>query len=486
MNIFAKILAASALFALSVPAVAADQAIIVLDGSGSMWGQIDGVPKLEIARSALRDVLTNAPAGLELGLMAYGHREKGNCSDIQLLVPPHANAGGDIIAAADNMKFLGKTPISAAVRQAAEALRFTEDKATVILITDGIETCEANPCAVAAELEERGLDFTAHVVGFGLSSDEGKQVSCLAEETGGRYFPAGDAAELTRVIGETVAVAQAQPEPEPEPVKEVLPEAAVKAPAEIPAGATIEVTWIGPNADRDYITVVEKGAPEDAYGDYARTDSGSPAKITMPDGLGAYEIRYVLAQSKRVLASQPVTLTAVSATVEALDTPVPGGTVEVEWTGPNADRDYITVVEKGAPEDAYGDYARTNSGSPAKITMPDALGAYEIRYVLAQSKRVLASVPVTLAEVRGNLSAPASAAVGAAIEVKWTGPGNWEDFIEIVPEGAAADAKPLRETRTSQGSPLSIFAPSSPGKYLIRYKMRDTGDVTATIPLIVE
>ena len=85
------------------------------------------------------------------------------------------------------MKFLGKTPLSAAVKQAAEALKYTEDKATVILITDGLETCEADPCALGKELEQSGVDFTAHVVGFGLTAEEGKQVACLAENTGGKY-----------------------------------------------------------------------------------------------------------------------------------------------------------------------------------------------------------------------------------------------------------------------------------------------------------
>ena len=67
---------------------AADRAIIVLDASGSMWGQIDGKPKVDIARETLRTVLQSVPADMELGLMAYGHREKGSCEDIELVVPP--------------------------------------------------------------------------------------------------------------------------------------------------------------------------------------------------------------------------------------------------------------------------------------------------------------------------------------------------------------------------------------------------------------
>lgn len=197
---------------LAGPALAAERTIIILDASGSMWGQIGGRPKLEIARETLRSVLQSLPADMELGFMAYGHREKGSCSDIELLVPPAAGTEDAIAAAADRLQFLGKTPLSAAVRKAAEALKYTEDKATVVLITDGIETCDADPCALGRELKQSGVDFTAHVVGFGLSAQEGAQVACLAENTGGRYFQASDAGQLKDALQQAVV---AQPAPEP-------------------------------------------------------------------------------------------------------------------------------------------------------------------------------------------------------------------------------------------------------------------------------
>lgn len=211
----------AAFFSLWLTAIAAsaDRAIIVLDASGSMWGQIDGQPKLEIARQTLRTVLQTIPADLELGLLAYGHREKGNCDDIELVVPPAPGAASSITRAADAMKFLGKTPLSASVKQAADALRYTEDKATVILITDGLETCNADPCAVGTELEQAGVDFTAHVVGFGLTAEEGRQVACLAENTGGKYIQASDAGALKDALIKTVVVTPA-PEPEPAPAPE--------------------------------------------------------------------------------------------------------------------------------------------------------------------------------------------------------------------------------------------------------------------------
>jgi Ca-activated chloride channel family protein len=191
----------------------ADQAIIVLDASGSMWGQIGGETKMDIAKRTLATVLGTVPSTLELGMMAYGHRDKGSCADIELMVSPAAGSANTVAAAAYGINPKGKTPLADAVRQAAEILRFTEEKATVILVTDGIETCEADPCAVASTLEAAGVDLTVHVVGFGLSDDEGRQVACLAENTGGQYLPAGDAAMLGAALTQTVAqtVAPAPP-----------------------------------------------------------------------------------------------------------------------------------------------------------------------------------------------------------------------------------------------------------------------------------
>ncbi len=197
-------------------ASAGERVIVILDASGSMWGQIDGKPKLEIARQSLKTVLQSVPGDEEIGFMAYGHRQKGSCSDIELIVPPAKGTARAITTAADNLKFLGKTPLSAAVRQAAEALKYTEDKAKVILITDGLETCDADPCALGKELEAAGVDFTADVVGFGLTAEEGRQVACLAENTGGKYIQASDEAALKEALAQAVAPRPA-PEPEPAP-----------------------------------------------------------------------------------------------------------------------------------------------------------------------------------------------------------------------------------------------------------------------------
>jgi len=63
------------------------RAVIIFDASGSMWGQINGVTKLEIARDALKNVVREWNPSVELGLTVYGHRTKGDCNDIESIIP---------------------------------------------------------------------------------------------------------------------------------------------------------------------------------------------------------------------------------------------------------------------------------------------------------------------------------------------------------------------------------------------------------------
>lgn len=183
--------------------------MIIFDASGSMWGQIDGTSKLVIAKDVVKDTIAKLPENSSIGLMAYGHRTKGDCQDIEVLAEPMSGASNKafINEAVDNLSAKGKTPLSAAVLQAAQILRYEEDKATVILLSDGKETCDLDPCQVATELGAAGVDFTAHVVGFDIAEpEEIAQLQCLADNTGGQFFSANDADELADAL-EKVSVA---------------------------------------------------------------------------------------------------------------------------------------------------------------------------------------------------------------------------------------------------------------------------------------
>ena len=119
-------------------AFAETDTMIVFDASGSMWGQIEGKTKIEIAKAAINNISDGFAADQVVGLMAYGHRNKGDCADIELLVSPAKGVVSDIVSQTMALQPKGKTPLSAAVKMAAEHLKYTENKAVVVLITDGV------------------------------------------------------------------------------------------------------------------------------------------------------------------------------------------------------------------------------------------------------------------------------------------------------------------------------------------------------------
>jgi Ca-activated chloride channel homolog len=186
------------------PAPAAEtpkaRAMLVLDASGSMWGQIGGKSKIEIAREVIGDLMADWDQGVHLGLSAYGHRSKGDCNDIETLVKAGPDTNATIVGIVNQLNPKGKTPLSASVKMAAEELGYSEEPATVILVSDGIENCGIDPCALGRSLEATGIDFTAHVIGFDVRPEDRAGLICLAENTGGKFLSAGTASELTNAL----------------------------------------------------------------------------------------------------------------------------------------------------------------------------------------------------------------------------------------------------------------------------------------------
>ena len=216
----AAVLSAAGLYAANAQRPAT---MLVLDASGSMWGRIDGKTKIAIAREAVGSMLDGWSDG-DLGLMAYGHNRKGDCGDIEVLQAVGPDTAAGIRKRVNALNPKGMTPITESVRRAAEQLRYTEHRATVILVSDGEETCNADPCALGKELEAAGVDFTAHVVGFDIEkgSKAHRQLQCLAANTGGRYVDAKDAGELNRAL-QSVVKAPAAPPTKPKAIENLKP-----------------------------------------------------------------------------------------------------------------------------------------------------------------------------------------------------------------------------------------------------------------------
>jgi Ca-activated chloride channel family protein len=445
------------LLALSIAHVAsADDAILIMDASRSMLGKVHGQRKVEIARNVVGQLLGEIPPERRLGFVAYGHRHASDCDDIEEVVP----VGGErarIKSALDAIEVKGQTPLTAAVRFAADKLGYTKNKATVILVSDGIESCHADPCATGAELEKAGVDLTVHVVGFGVKKSESKALECLAEATGGRYLSANDAKELSRALEQTVAQ------------KTVDGPATLSGPASVVEGQWFEIAFTGPNNESDRIALARVTAKplEWLKADGPRQARAGKVQLFSAVEPGSYELRYVLANGK-IAARAPIEVTAGEASLQAPASVGVGATIDVHWTGPEGANDLLQLSrpEQTANEwvTQVGTHRKNGAGS---LIAPSKAGRYELRYTT--HGRILARAPIDVHEVSIALTAPAQVAVGADFELTWSGPSSEVAKIVLVHAGGAATEWERWSETVRKGNKTSLRAPAKPGKYELRY-----------------
>ena len=140
--------------------------LFIYDASGSMWGQIDGKSKKEIASEVLSNIVDSLPENQNIGLVAYGHRNKGNCDDIEYIADIANEDKTRVINAIKSINPLGKTPLARSATLVIDSLKVNSTKATIILVTDGIESCDGNICDVVTKAQSDGIDFKMHIVGI--------------------------------------------------------------------------------------------------------------------------------------------------------------------------------------------------------------------------------------------------------------------------------------------------------------------------------
>lgn len=186
--------------------------IFIYDASGSMWGQIDGISKMEIATDVLTTSINNFPENQNVGLVSYGHRREGDCRDVEFMVGMENNDKNLINQALSGIKPLGRTPLAYSATQVINTLRESEESATVILVTDGIESCDGNICEVVQAAKNEGIDFKLHIIGFGLQGEETTQLQCAAQVGGGQYYDAENAEALTSVLNQATEATVDEPD----------------------------------------------------------------------------------------------------------------------------------------------------------------------------------------------------------------------------------------------------------------------------------
>jgi hypothetical protein len=186
--------------------------LFLLDCSYSMKEKISGIPKMECAKQVLQDAMRRIPPDINVGLRVFGQQSlmgfmEADCRATALLVPMGTGNRGTIISEVRNIKPYGLTPLTYALMNAAEDdFRGVQGRKIIILISDGMDTCNQNPCAVISQLPNYGIHIKIDVVGVDLAKDKNarRELDCIARTSGGQYHDANTAAQLVDSVSASV------------------------------------------------------------------------------------------------------------------------------------------------------------------------------------------------------------------------------------------------------------------------------------------
>lgn len=178
--------------------------VLVLDSSGSMLEtDVDGRSRMDAAKQAVGEFIDQVPENAPLGLVTYGtgtgsseEGKEAGCQDISVIARPGEKDKQALKDEVARFEPRGYTPIGNSLRTAAELLP-KEGARSVVLVSDGIDTCAPPPvCEVAKELKDQGTDLVVHTVGFKVDEAARAELECIAQVTGGTYADASGAESL--------------------------------------------------------------------------------------------------------------------------------------------------------------------------------------------------------------------------------------------------------------------------------------------------
>ncbi|WP_417689836.1 vWA domain-containing protein [Roseibium sp.] len=472
---------------LFAPALAQDRStILVLDESGSMWAQLpEGRSRTEVARDVLGSFLTSRDPGQPLGVIAYGHNRRGDCGDIETIAATGIQDGAELAARLRKLMPRGKTPLAASLRRAASEIPSTAEEADIVLVTDGLETCGGDPCAVAAELAREGIPIRAHVVGFGLSEGEVRQISCIAEQTGGMVLATQSGAELADALVRT-----SQP---------------VQREAKAPGKAALDLT----------IQADLAGRPDSVRFSASNLDTGETLDLGLLTFAQQWALPVELAQGRWQLSAEAgdqgrgeLEIAVAAGDTRTVYVPFAGlmPSLVIDQAGPyragasaifparitregiaTGGADFVLTLlppDAQSLEDRRIEWSMQEGregAAVAQLNMPAAPGRYLAawhRYGETDLSKAVARLEIEV-QTRPDvtLAAPATVEPGALVKIAAQGGGAHNDRIEIWRDGALVSwdqSGYLNEMFDNAYGPAKVLtAPAEPGSYEIVYLFAD-------------
>ena len=293
-------LAFAALAGTSTPRAADDAptVMILLDGSGSMWGPLGNErrAKIDISRETLTQALARVRPDARLGLSSFGHRRRGYCGDVEVIVPPDANNLDKITTPLLKLNATGMGPIALGLRETAKAIG-TAAPATIVMIHDDVDNCSPDTCAAVVEIAKANPNIAIYSIGLGLGPQKLQQMSCVAKATGGRAYDAQDPAGLASALDEIMKLANLEPGAAPAMAQDQTGKKEQAAPPpEAPPGLYL-TAGLGPNSATLESPVrwrITKAGPD---GEVIRETRAAALVEKVPPGAYEVEARLGLANS---------------------------------------------------------------------------------------------------------------------------------------------------------------------------------------------
>jgi hypothetical protein len=180
----------------------------ILDASGSMQASSGNKNRIKIAKEVLSELITRLPEGRNVGLRVYGHKHSSSetdkeisCADVELIVGVGPLDQRRFVSLLEPLDAKGWTPIAKSLELAANDMPAGEMYANhIILISDGEETCGGDPVAIARSVKSSSVGLTVHTISFAANQATKEQLQLVAQNTGGTYHEADDAATLLAAL----------------------------------------------------------------------------------------------------------------------------------------------------------------------------------------------------------------------------------------------------------------------------------------------
>jgi len=472
--------------------------IMILDASGSMWAKIEDKEKIVIAKKAFVEFVNGLPADIQLGVIAYGHNRKGDCNDVELISALGKPDKKSILKKIKALNPKGMTPITRSLEMAAGVFKGITGNNLIVLISDGEETCDSDPCALVNKYMKENRNFTVHVIGFDVKGIADKQLACIAKAGRGGYYTARNMNDLLLAVNHvsrTIKLKKGTLELEKETF---VPGESIRLAFSTEDKYT-EKGWIG---------IIPSEIP---HGDENRNDQNDIAyryllgqnsgifEFEAPSKPGSYDFRLhdtdkngkeIIHVTFKVIPTQG----SLSLTKKEYF-PSEEITVSFKSLMKLADKAWIGILPSNVP---HGDETRNDrfdlsyrylggkSTGTIKFTAPGQPGKYDFRlHDTDKNGKELASVSFEVIPVSGSLSLSKSTAItGGKIEVQLLDASQlsrkaWIGLIPSdIPHGDESrnDQHDLayKYVRSGENQVYSFSAPTKTGSF--DFRLHDTDD----------